>query len=707
MKTTTVKEAREFSTAVGTAYAKSSTQSVQRAVSGQYQNIRTPNTSVRDSFNRFDYDWFRPGEAMPTRDQDIIDACMQAYERFPLVHSTLDLMADFCIKGIRPLHQNARCQKVAEEWAKRIGMEDRSERIASMLFRSANSIVVRETAKLPAATMDMLKTAKAKVDAQRPRPANPLADGEIPLGYTVMDPRVLEVINAELSSVMGRRQPQYAIRLPAKMASLIDQAVTGPNRDIANQIPKDVRDAAKKGAGRVPLDPKKVVALHYKKDDGRAWGTPLLYPLLDDLSMYQKHRLADRAALDGAISNVRLWNLGNLEFKIPPTAAAIQKLADILSANTGGGSFDIIWGPELTFKESSTEVYKFLGKAKYEEVLESIHQGLGIPVSMAAKADGGFTNNMVSLKVLLERLEYARRLIAQFWLAELDILRDAFGFRLPFELAFDTPSLSDDSGVLKLLVDLADRDIISNEFIVERFGGMPEIEAMRIRREQKLREKGKAPVKAGPYHDDSRQKNANERSFVQQGHLTPSQTGLDVPPAKKGEQTPAQFKAEQDAKNAALKVAKPTTGKPKKPAGRPKNAGDVGPRKKKIVRPRAKAMLQTLAWATRTQATIAELTQPVYLEALGKRNLRQLTDQETRDYEAFKFAALASLEFGQEVDVASLMKQVPEVPADVAELVADSLADIPNPTVEQTRQAQAHAVALYLSEPETAEHGED
>ena len=63
----------------------------------------------------------------------------------------------------------------------------------------------------------------------------------------------------------------------------------------------------------------------------------MVYAILDDLMLLEKMRLADLAALDGAISQVRLWRLGSLEHEIFPTDAAVQKLADILMSNPGGG----------------------------------------------------------------------------------------------------------------------------------------------------------------------------------------------------------------------------------------------------------------------------------------------------------------------------------------------------------------------------------
>lgn len=72
-------------------------------------------------------------------------------------------------------------------------------------------------------------------------------------------------------------------------------------------------------------------------------------------------KLADMSALDGAISNIRLWKLGDLDNKILPTKTSINKLRNILASNVGGGTMDLVWGPELDFKESATEVHKFLG----------------------------------------------------------------------------------------------------------------------------------------------------------------------------------------------------------------------------------------------------------------------------------------------------------------------------------------------------------
>ena len=79
------------------------------------------------------------------------------------------------------------------------------------------------------------------------------------------------------------------------------------------------------------------------------WANPMVNAIIDDIMMLEKMKLADMSALDGAISNIRLWRLGNLEHKILPNKGAIYKLRNILASNVGGGTMDLVWGPEIDF----------------------------------------------------------------------------------------------------------------------------------------------------------------------------------------------------------------------------------------------------------------------------------------------------------------------------------------------------------------------
>jgi hypothetical protein len=207
-------------------------------------------------------------------------------------------------------------------------------------------------------------------------------------------------------------------------------------KGVNKQLPTDIVNKFKNGEREIELDQNKLSVYHYKKDDWNLWANPMIYAILDDIIMLEKMKLADLAALDGAISNVRLWTIGDLDHKIIPTKAAINRLRDILASNVGGGTMDLVWGPEIDFKESTTQVYKFLGAEKYQPVLTSVYAGLGIPPTLtgAAGASGGYTNNYVSLKTLIERLEYGREILKEFWSQEIKMVQQAMGFRFPAEM---------------------------------------------------------------------------------------------------------------------------------------------------------------------------------------------------------------------------------------------------------------------------------
>ena len=88
-------------------------------------------------------------------------------------------------------------------------------------------------------------------------------------------------------------------------------------------------------------------------------------------------------------------------------------------------------------------------------------------------------------------------------------------------------SLADDATEKNLLLQLADRDIISHETILERFKEIPSVEKIRLKRELKDRDKEDAPNKAGPYHNPQKEHEL-EKIGLQSGKVTPQDVGLET-----------------------------------------------------------------------------------------------------------------------------------------------------------------------------------
>ena len=217
---------------------------------------------------------------------------------------------------------------------------------------------------------------------------------EIPWRYTFIDPFYVDVVGDSLSSFVGKRI--YEIALPGQLRKTINSPKNDLERNIISQLPDDILQAAKNKTSYL-LNADKTLVFHYKKDDWQIWAYPMIYAIMDDINIIEKLKLADLAALDGAISNLRIFKLGSLEHKIAPTKAAASKLSSILQNNVGGGTMDLIWGPDIELIESKTQVHQFLGEGKYTPHLNSIYAGLGIPPTLTGTyGAAGTTNNFIS-----------------------------------------------------------------------------------------------------------------------------------------------------------------------------------------------------------------------------------------------------------------------------------------------------------------------
>ncbi|NBU33414.1 hypothetical protein EBZ38_09355 [bacterium] len=619
---------------------------IQRATanSSRYRDFSKllPNISGRPGLTRSDYDFFRPDEAVPGEIKAIFMAADNVYNRVGLVKNVIDLMGDFACQGIRLVHPNKRIEKFYRNWFDKIRGEDRSERFLNNLYKVGNVVINRQTAKISLKVTDNLYRSIASPDLIINSEEAKVEKREIPWRYTFIDPTYVDVIGGSLSSFVSNKT--YAINMPPMLRKIINSPKNDAERAIIDQLPPQIIEAAKTKKPYI-LDPDKTLVYHYKKDDWQMWSYPMVYAILDDINIIEKLKLADIAALDGAISNIRIFKLGSLEHKIAPTAAAASKLGDILQNNVGGGTMDLVWGPDIELIESKTSVHQFLGEAKYTPHLNSIYAGLGIPPTLTGTyGASGTTNNFISLKTLTQRLQYGRKVLSAFWKNEIALVQKAMGFKYPAKIEFDRMDLSNEDAEKALLVQLADRNIVSDELVQRIFGFDPDMEKVRLNKEHRDRENERMIPKSGPWHDPQTEQSL-QKIALQTGLATPSQVDLELKPKKKGEKTLLELKAE----NTPVKSPSPFGGdvsSPSKPGqpqqGRPKTSKDTQKRKQKNFSPQTGASVQI--WALEAQDKITNIINPYLIEFYHKKNMRSLSSSEYEEAENTKTKLLFMLE---------------------------------------------------------------
>tara|TARA_R110000824_G_scaffold152858_1_gene324244 strand:- start:144 stop:2378 length:2235 start_codon:yes stop_codon:yes gene_type:complete len=671
----------------------------------KYADIST-NISVRNEFGRDDYDSFRPGEARQAKTKDNMGKCNRAYKRVGIVRNVIDLMSDFGSQGVKLVHENKKVERFCRRWfTHKINGEEVTERFLNYLYRIGTVVSQRHMCKISLKEERRLSVASDKGALE---PTHEMREGlktrkrVIPCGYTFLNPLTLEIAGGELAQFAG--EVAFGLKITGSLRTKITAPKNEMEKTLVAKLPKELVDAVTKGVNLLPLDNSKISSHSYKKDDWDTWASPMLECILDDLGLLEKMKLADLAALDGAISQIRVWKLGDLDKGILPTDAAIQKLADILLSNPGGGAFDLIWGPELSFEEVTTSVHNFLGGTKYEPILDAIHSGLGVPPTLTGSArNGGATNNFVSLQTLIQRLEYGRQQVSKFWQQELELLRQAMGWAKAPSIEFDNMILKDQAAEKALLIQLLDRNLVSEEMVVQMFGAMPELETARKRREEKERKSGKRMEKVGPYSKDKIHELV--KVALARGYISPEQAGLEI------EDPEAESPFDKQLENKKPLMIEGPEGSDEGPTGksgegRPQNSkDDPGISRDRKFKPRTSSQiadeigffLNDMSWARQAQSSISSIISKPILQHYQKKNMRSLSHSQGMEVEYTKFRILSNFPKNSiitEKSVSSILASNPEVPpvfkSCYNSLLSSHIKNVNRePTIDELRSIQA------------------
>ena len=664
--------------------------------SGSHRSYRSPSKSVKPPYTRSDYESFRPDSAVSTNKRQKIKDCVDAYKNVGLIRNVIDLMGDFACQGVSLVHRDKSAESFFQQWFKQVKGKERSERFLNNLYRSGQVVCYESYADVNDSLKQYMKSLASDIKVDIPDTKK----NRIPFAYTFFNPLSLDVkedgelyLNATGRVKIGGSYSTYDGN---HKSSNFPKAVF-------DKLPKDLRDKIIKNKGRIKLEESRLNIYHYKKDDWEQWADPMIHAIIDDVAMLEKMKLADMSALDGAISNIRLWTLGDFEHKILPTKEGIDRLRNILANNTGGGTMELVWGPELKFTESNTEVHKFLGSEKYNSVWNAIYAGLGVPPTLTGMSGngGGFTNNFISLKTLVERLQYGRDLLIEFWQSQTEKVRKAMGFRYAPEVVFDQMSLSDEAAEKNLLIQLADRNIISDETLLERFKETPKVERVRLQRETEARESDKMPDKAGPFH------NAQHKQELEKMEKQKKFDDDTMHKQTKEEKDKLKFQYDNEPAKptpAGPNGKTPSSKKPQpkgngKPTGRPKNSKDSTPRKQRQAKPKSKpGVAKLILWSEEAWEKVSAILTKAYLGSQNKKTLRQLTKAEVNNLENLKvevFTNIEPMENFEEIDVFNVISGAKRTPTAFAQVLKDNNVTVNNMTLDTFRKS---VISLYVEE---------
>lgn len=445
--------------------------------------------SARSYFTTEDFLYQRPEYDFGKDFSKIINMCRKTYFSTSIVRQVIDLQVDFVVDGFDLEHKQIEVERFFKAFLEKTKFKDAASEFTKHLLLEQNTIVRRVTANLTKAAQErwIEIAAKADVKIKRANRKNHYNKTEIPVRYVFIDPAVTFWKKGDALGILPSSGLFY--KIDRATVTKIRKGITDGSI-LTNNLPSEFRSQLNSPSFgnkdvEVPLDMEKTYVAHLKKDSWDDWAVPSLYSVFSDILLKQKLKQADAAAIDGIIKPIRLWKLGDHNKEIYPSPGAFTKLQTILESNTGGGSLDVIWDSMIEMEEFYPPVENILGPEKYAQVDKDILIGLGVPEVLLGGDGSNFSNSFIQLKTLVEKLKDVRDILLDWINKELSIICKSLDIQERPIVKFSNMIMHDENVYRQLLIQLSDRNLISNRTLLQKFDENIDIELERTKKETK------------------------------------------------------------------------------------------------------------------------------------------------------------------------------------------------------------------------------
>ena len=465
--------------------------------------------------------------------QDVVLLCQKAYYNFAVFRNTIDLMTEFSSSSIILKGGNVKSRKFFKSFFKKIGLLSLTERFFREFFRSGNVFISRFDADIK--PNDMIKI-------------NSAFGGEaiatmLPVRYCILNPSEIE-----MEGTVSFSQGNYFKVLSAYELERLRSPRTEEDQQILDSLGADfakkIKDK-KTGTVLIPLDPSKVVAVFYKKQDYEPFAIPMGYPVLDDINWKAELKKMDMAITRTMQQAILLVTMGAEPEKGGVSQRHIDAMRTFFENESVGRVLIADYTTEAKFV--LPDISSLLDPKKYEVVDRDIRLGL----NNILFGDGGsgekFSAQMIKVQIFLERLKQAREaFLDDFLIPEMKRVSKDLGFKNIPTPKFEEVSLRDDVEHKKLYTRLMEAGILTPEEGLQAFenGELPTPESSLESQRQFKDSKGEGlyePIVGGPFSQMEQTKVQGEQKSEQA-----KQVKLNKPAGR-----PAGSKAPQTKKNPA------------------------------------------------------------------------------------------------------------------------------------------------------------
>lgn len=407
---------------------------------------------------------------------EAIQLVYSAYFSFALLRNAISLVTDFSVAPLHVKTTNARVKAFIEEWFSAIGLNAFMQQFFLEYYRSGNVFIYTFNGEIQEDGLADLRQTFARAGEVLAAERNP----KVPIRYTILNPM-------QVYLQMGPATPYGYVRmLSTYEIQRLRDPQTPEDKQVLESFPLEVQKMIKQTGTYqflyVPLDPKRLYYVFYRKMDYEPLAVPMAFPVLNDIEYKLELRRMDMA-LAATIERVILlvttgrqadqWN------QVPPKSN-LQNLQDIFRNQTIGR----VLVADYTTKAEWVvpDLKELLGPGKYQQVDKDIKEGLQYMFFGEEK----FANASIKVKIFIESLKEGRRAFLEgFLMPEVKKVCTAMGFRNVPTIEFEEIKMQDEALMARLYVQMAQLGLLTPEELNEALtsGMLPTAEASLISQE--------------------------------------------------------------------------------------------------------------------------------------------------------------------------------------------------------------------------------
>jgi hypothetical protein len=436
---------------------------VEEAIASTYNTRRNAASTIErtDRYKNIDEGLvpFKNGVSVYGSDKSSVDVrdavilCQKCYYNFAIFRNIIDLMTEFSVNNIFYRGGSKKSRDFFEAWQNKINIWDFQDKFFREYYRSGNIFIYKyESEILPEDVSRITQVFGAESEIQPKLNVEPLL---IPARYVILNPADVQMT----STANFGSGTYYKILSDFELLSLRNPK-TEEDVETFNALPTEVQTAIKRGdkAVMIPLDPKKISMVFYKKQDYEPFAVPMGYPVLEDINFKTEMKKIDMA-ISRTMQQIILLVTNGTE---PDKGGINQKNIDALKQLFTNQSVGRVLIADYTTKAEwkIPEIGNLLDPKKYEVLDRDINIGLNNIFVASEK----FANQAQKVELFVARLEQGRKaFLNNFLIPEIKRIAKSVGFKNYPTPYFEDIELKDTSNQAKIYARLMELGILTPE----------------------------------------------------------------------------------------------------------------------------------------------------------------------------------------------------------------------------------------------------